>query len=439
MRRNRMCCLGVLAALLTLLSGCMLKTVDQMYCLPRRSEEYHNLQAAMDQVMSGLEYCAPLQGENQQTVQMVDLTGDGQSEALVFAKGVGERPLKIFIFAKEHGAYVNTATIETAGTAFEQVEYADLDGAGGVELVVGRQVSNEVVHALSAYTFSQGTPETLLTANYSRFLTVDLDRDNLRELFLLRPGADGGNGVAELYDYRGGAMERSAEAVMSVPVENLKRMTAGGMYQETQAVFAASNYDEDTIITDVYAIVKDRLTNVSLSSESGTSVKTIRNYYVYGDDIDNDGLMELPSLVPMEEASSGGRELIRWYNLTPEGNEVEKLYTFHNYADRWYVCIQRDWVDTVSVTRGADVAGVQGYVFSAGRDQKHQVLFTIYAFTGDNREELAASDGRFPLAKTDEVTYAACLGGGSMGRQLDQKTLISYFNFIREDWKIGEM
>lgn len=66
-------------------------------------------------------------------------------------------------------------------------------------------------------------------------------------------------------------MERSAEAVMSVPVENLKRMTTGGMYQETQAVFAASNYDEDTIITDVYAIVKDRLTNVSLSSESGTS------------------------------------------------------------------------------------------------------------------------------------------------------------------------
>ena len=111
MRRNRMCCLAALSALSALLSGCMLKTVDQMYCLPRRSEEYHNLQAAMDQVMSGLEYCAPLQGENQQTVQMVDLTGDGQSEALVFAKGVGERPLKIFIFTKEHGAYVNLSLI----------------------------------------------------------------------------------------------------------------------------------------------------------------------------------------------------------------------------------------------------------------------------------------------------------------------------------------
>lgn len=76
---------------------------------------------------------------------------------------------------------------------------------------------------------------------------------------------------------------------MSVPVENLKRVTAGGMYQNIQAVFAASNYDEDTIITDVYAMVKGRFTNVSLSSESGTSIQTIRNYYVFGDDIDNDG------------------------------------------------------------------------------------------------------------------------------------------------------
>ena len=62
MRRKRMNLLTVLAALAVLLSGCMLKTVDQMYCLPRRSEEYYNLQSAMDQVMSGLDYCAPLQG-----------------------------------------------------------------------------------------------------------------------------------------------------------------------------------------------------------------------------------------------------------------------------------------------------------------------------------------------------------------------------------------
>lgn len=434
MRHKRICVLLVASALLALLSGCMLKTVDEMYCLPRRSEEYNDLQAAIQKVMGGLEYCAPLMGENQQTVQMADLNGDGENEALVFARGTGERPLKIFIFAKQNGVYANTAAIETAGTAFEQVEYAELDGAGGLELVVGRQVSNEVLHALTAYSFTSGTPETLLTANYTRFLTVDLDRNDLRELFLLRPGSNGGNGVAELYQYQNGAMERSTEAVMSVSVESLKRVAVGGMYEDTQAVFVASNFDEETIITDVYALVDGRFTNVSLSNESGTSVKTIRNYYVYGDDIDEDGLIEIPSLVPMADADPNCRDLIRWYNLTPQGEEVEKVFTYHNYTDRWYVRLREDWVDTMSVTR--DEEG--GYVFSAGEGRSRQVLFTIFAFSGDDREAKAEEDGRFLLNKTDETVYAARLGSGSMARQMNQESLISDFNFIREDWKTGE-
>ena len=52
-----------------LLSGCALRTVEDMYRVPRRSESYNNLQAAMDLAMDGLEYAAPLTGENQQTVQ----------------------------------------------------------------------------------------------------------------------------------------------------------------------------------------------------------------------------------------------------------------------------------------------------------------------------------------------------------------------------------
>ena len=67
------------------------------------------------------------------------------------------------------------------------------------------------------------------------------------------------------------------------------------------------------------------------------------------------------------------------------------------------------------------------------------MLFTIYAFTGGQPGGAGCLRRAFPLAKTDEVTYAACLGGGSMGRQLDQKDLDFYFNFIREDWKTGEM
>lgn len=424
------------AALALLLPGCMLKTIDEMYALPRRSEEYQDLQTAIDGVMGGLEYCAPIQGENQQTVQLADLNGDGQLEAVLFAKGSGERPLKIFVFSQRNGTYEQIAAMETTGTAFEQVEYAEIDEAPGVELVVGRQVGNEVLHSLSAYSFASGQADTILTAGYTRFLTAELDQDSLRELVVLRPGAEAGNGVAELYDFQNGAMERATEVPMSVPVENIKRIAAGGMYAATNAVFVASTYGEDSIITDVFTVVNGRFVNVSFSNESGTSMKTIRNYYVYGDDIDSDGLIEIPALVYPDEETPSRQDLLRWYNLTTTGDEVDKAFTYHNYLEHWYVTLESRWMDTLHVTRGEDVGQTAGYVFSCG--SKGDVLFVIYAFTGDERMTLATSEGRFVLSQTEEVVYAGCLGPESRTFGLDQETLTSYFNFIQEDWKTGE-
>ena len=39
-------------------SGCALRTVEEMYSLPKRSEKYNKLQSAIDEAMTGLEYAA---------------------------------------------------------------------------------------------------------------------------------------------------------------------------------------------------------------------------------------------------------------------------------------------------------------------------------------------------------------------------------------------
>ena len=96
-------CLLLVAALF--LNGCM-RTVDQMYFPPKRSDDYNNLQSAIDSAMSGLEYCAPLSGENQQTVQLADLDGNGVDEYIVFAKGASEKPLQVLIFSQQEDGTV---------------------------------------------------------------------------------------------------------------------------------------------------------------------------------------------------------------------------------------------------------------------------------------------------------------------------------------------
>lgn len=438
MKRNWIICLLLAATLL--LSGCM-STVDQMYCLPKRSENILDLQAAMVRAMAGLDYCAPLSGENQQTVQTADLDGDGIAECLVFAKGGSEKPMKILIFVYENGEYVLRSTIEGNGTSFDQVEYVQMDGVGGMELVVGCQVSDQVLRRVSVYTFD-GTQTTLLTSTvYTKFLTVDIDSDNLRELVILRPGqTDVDNGVVELYGVENGVMERANEATMSEPVGQLKRLIVGKLQDGEPAVYVACSVDESAIITDVYAMLDGVFTNVSLSNDSGTSVQTLRNYYVYATDIDSDGVVELPDLIHMTpinpEAKSAERQyLIRWYAMRLDGTEVDKQFTFHNYVGGWYFQLNRDLVSRITVVQqgSAFVFYIWDKDFTT-----HEKLLTIYAFSGEDRDLHANSDGRFILQRSETTIYAGQLEAASANYGLTKENVINSFHMIFQEWKTGE-
>ena len=429
------------AALGISLCGCVM-TVDQMYVPPRRSESYKNLQSVMDEYMVDMEYSAPITGENQQSVQMADLTGDGRKEVLVFLKGSDEHPMKVLIFRLAGESYEPLGILEATGTGFDQVEYIQLDGEPGLELVVGRQVSEQVLRNMTVYTFRSGTAEQLLNVNYQKYLTMDMNKDSRGELFVLRPGrTDTDCGVVELYSAPGGSVEKSAEVSLSQPVTQLKRIRTGSLHDGERAVFVASIIDAGTIVTDVYALVNGELTNVSMSNESGTSVKTVRNYYVYAEDIDNDGVLELPSLISMHAPTlerSGEREhLIRWYALGSDGSEHDKCFTYHNYLEGWYMELDRKLVDRLCVI--PEDTGRYAFCLWDRNYGEMKKLWTVFVLTGDDRSNVAAADGRFQLLKTDSVVYAAYLEDAGIRAGISQEDLINSFFLIQSDWKTGEM
>ena len=423
-----------------LLSGCLL-TVDQMYCLPKRSETYKDLQLAIDRAMSGLSYCAPLSGENQQTVQMADLDGDGIDEYLVFAKGTQEeKPLRIFIFDNVEGVFVNTDTVECNGSAFDQVEYVDLDGNGSMEIIVGRQVSDQVIRSVSVFTLGNNELMQLITTNYAKFLTVDLNADGSRELFILRPGqTETDNGVAELYCMHSGTMERYNEVNMSQPMEKLKRILVGKIHGGQAAVYTASAVGDTALITDVYILKDEKLVNISLSDESDTSVQTLRNFYVYADDIDDDNVVELPRLISMKGTAATSQadtnQLICWYAMTVDGAEVIKMYTYHNFVGGWYMQLGSEWADRVSVT--ADGNAYSFYIWDAQGISRKKVA-TVLALSGQNREVQDDTDGYIELYKTDTVVYVAVLEDCASEYGLNSATMKESFRLIQQDWKSGE-
>ena len=436
-RKFHICLLLFVIAIL--FTGCNMRTIDQMYCLPKRSEDYLNLQSAIEESMADLEYHAPISGDHQQPVQTVDLDGDGNEECLVFAKGSGEKPLKILIFAQKNNKYLLAGIIENNGTAFEQVQYVPFTNREGYDLVVGRLVSEQVVRPVSVYSMHDGKLEQILTTQYSRFVTADLNSDGMSELLILRPGdAPAAYGIAELYGFRNGVLERSQEVTMSEPADKIKRIMVNRLVDGPAAVYVASDVKGSAIITDVFALLEDTFTNVSLSNESGTSVQTLRNYYVYANDVDNDGTLELPDLLPVTnavDASVADQYLIRWYAMNSDGSEVNKMYTYHSFQGGWYLELPNEIAPQMSVSQYGN-----SYEFSVKTsDGGTTRLMTLYSFTGQEREEQAIADNRFVLYRTDSTVYAGHLEVASVAYNITPEFLINAFRLITQDLSSGEI
>ena len=438
MRKFKFICVLLLAALT--FGGCM-RTVDEMYSIPKRSEDFKELQSAIDAKMQDLNYSAPLSGENQQAVQMADLNGDGTQEYLLFAKCDSDRPLRILVFSQVEEDYIHIQTIESNGSAFDLVEYVQMDDTPGLELIVGSQLTDQVLRSVSVYTFSEDiVPQLQVSANYTKFLTVDLDDDSVVELFVLHPGqSDTDKGVATLYGIEGGVIERSNEMDLSQPVTNLKRILVGKLHNGQSAVYVASTVDETAIITDVYCCIDSALTNVSLLNDSGTSVHTMRNYYVYADDIDADGVVELPHLitmVPLEATLSTDRhDLIRWYALTQSGDEVNKCYTYHNFVGGWYLELDSAWASRLTVRSQGNYYEL--FLWDTEFTQSEKIL-SIYVLSGQSRVEQSETAERFILHSTDTVIYAASLEACAEVYGITRDGVAENFHLIQQDWKTGE-
>lgn len=436
----------ILTAMLFLLtallfSGCTMRTVEQMYALPKRSEEFNEMQSAIDTAMYGMTYASPQSGENQQTVQMADLNGDGVEEIIVFAKGASEKPLQVLIFT--HDADGNVRTMETIGSnglAFEQVEYVDFDDRPGKELVVGIRVGEQVQRSLAVYTFQNNDAELMLLNGYSKFITCDLDKNGRSELMVFRQGeVELQRAMAVLYQTKNGQIERSLELSMSGKAEDIRRIMQGSLQNGTSAVYVASAPEANVMVTDVLTLKGDSFVNLTYSGDVNTSIPTLRNFYVYSEDIDGDGVVEIPSTVTMKPLSmwqtAEHRQFLRWYALDENGWEYNKLFTFHNFVGGWYLRLHNTWASRITVEQDNGV--YRFYLW----DESYQIassLFTLYVFTGSNRDEEAVKDGRFALYRSEGVAYAASLNVAAAEYDITEDYLIESFRLIRQDWQTGE-
>lgn len=437
------------AGMALMLSGCIFKTAEQLYQLPELPDAYQQLQTKLDEVKAslGAEYAAPLSGSNTANVQLQDLDGDGISESTVacFRVEGSEDPLRILILRqKSDGTYEIKYELCGEGTAIDSISYVDLDGDGSKEIVVSWQISSRV-HTLTAYTLGISDAISLVHLSYNEaFRVYDLDRDGQLEMMILQMDDTGENvDRVEYYDMNEGQMVLAASAPMSQELDSVSSTTLSTLRDGEPALYVTALSGEITL-TDVYAVRDGSFVNITLNAETGKSSETMRIYDdVEAQDINDDGVLELPRTVQLPEAgssrSASGYWLIYWRQFDLAGNAYTVQINYHDLSNGWYLNVPESWVGQLTVSRddSKSIWGERTVIFSlwdGEEDSTPQPFLKIYRLSGSNRATRAKLGSRFVLLEEDSVIYAAEFLDVGWNCGLSGENLLEYFSLIRTEW-----
>jgi hypothetical protein len=156
---------------------------------------------------------------------------------------------------------------------------------------------------------------------------------------------------------------------------------------------------------------------------------TLDNYYLYPQDIDADGYLELPKLRKLKTVEARETQYcIDWFSSDKTGEHQLKLSTYHDYDAGWYFRLDPLWKDL------AVIEGEDRYTFGLIGDKRDEftALFTIWVLTGPDREALAETEGRVLLHIGETEVYA--MSFAEEMEEAERTRLLNDFRLIRTDW-----
>ena len=316
-----------LAALCLLLGGCAMNvSTDKLYALPSLPAEYASLEAEINALLSdGAEHAAPISGSNLQSVQMVDLDGDGVEEAVAFfRKATDERPVKIYFFRSNGDSYEQMALIEGTASSIYSITYYDLDGDGRREILVGFKSGTEL-QVLAVYTLRGSEPLNLLTTAYLRYAVSDLNGDGRQELTVLYSGEEN-RCIADCYTWDDRELSCISTLELSFSASELSRVAAGALSDGQQALYVTGVADNSVAAYDILTVKNGVLRNVTQNTASSAVDGGFRFLSLYPTDIDGSGVIEIPEPIPFppldEESETYYRILWRDYDSAGKSEVV---------------------------------------------------------------------------------------------------------------------
>ncbi|GHV34635.1 hypothetical protein FACS18949_11030 [Clostridia bacterium] len=426
--------------LLLLLSACSYDGGGTLLRLPKPPRKFDALQRHVEELLSkGGEYAPPISGSNRQVWQTFDLNADGEKEALVFLRFSDE--LRIYVFETVGEEYAEAGVITESAEKVHSVTYRDITGDGSLEILVGWEVGGGTLKNLSVYKMRDGAFDELLNAEFSELNVLDMRETGHDDILTLSYDPVNAFGSAKLIYFDGVPGEfKSLSANMSQGAKGIGRILSGKLSDGHPALYVACPMDQSAMVTDIFTWRGGSFFNVSMNPENGVSDQNIRYKAIYATDINNDGILDLPSVTALEGYQNSAENiefwLTEWHDYDSYGNVTPVASTYYNQTDGWYVTLPDEWSFTVT-TRETTVNTSMTELAFLRKSGGPVPMCRVYVLTGDDRAKQAVSDGRFLLAEKSGTVFAAKITDGEKPMPITRESVMAMFTLIKDAWQTG--
>jgi hypothetical protein len=399
------------------LSGCsgVNFSIDGLLAAPKLTEEQSKLhEALISAVGRNITLKYPRNGSYRSAYMIADIDDEPTDEALVFYEytGAESEGLRVNLLdKKEDGSWYSVKEIAGAGTEIDQVIISSMGTGGEKDILVGYQnIAGD--NSLEIYTYSDNSFKRIGTQNYSLLEDIDINGDNLDELITIQNTVDAETGAetakAYLLKVENGEITTDDGIDMCPGTQSYIKAYSGKLSTGDPAVYIDETDSDGQLRTEIIFYRYSELQNpVQLRQEKMLSQCT-RPVGYNCDDIDADGVYEIPSTQPMlgyESAVSEEQLLKTTWCVYKDFFTLEgKFSGYYSVADGYMMCFPSRWEDSVTVKLDSETGEAVFYKYSGDINAYMTELMRIRTVTSDETEEYT-HDGYRLIASKGQIDY----------------------------------
>lgn len=384
-----------------LISGCdMQKNPSELMRAPVLSSDLNQLYNAItSHLPEGARIFIPLNSESPVAIEKIDIDSDGVMEAYATYKVQKkyETTLGVMLLKQSDNGWIKFDQMEFQGTEIDFIRFEDLTKDGQLEMMFGSIEIYDSDKSMYLYSLENQKLNLIAQLPYGEVEVGSLNEDQLAEIIILRNNRYEMTAEASVYNYDGKSLQQLDLLPLDGTINGFSDVKVGKASSNKNGVFIEVGVGAHSAYSILLTMENNKLKDVFDTSKPGGNQVTFTAHSVFSEDINQDGIIEIPLLEELTPDASYADMAFRtvWNRWDGKTGLIAVYYTYDDYDAGFIFDIPDSWKSSLQVERNYETGEtIFYYVNKAGKKVAELASIRFYdkADQDDVEKKLKASN-----------------------------------------------